>query len=291
MKIAHSMLILGLQVMMGTAFADPAANNTWYKAQKTGANYFFGAAGATYDGNNPDAFADTLRTENSDSPGDLSSADNRDEAGYVDASGNDPVALVNASGSYTSANSHYLRFEDFGFTTSSSTNKLYFLVRRTATSGPMYIGFEESVDLIDRPSGTSIKRLAKALATLETVSSTEKATKLYYTVGYDSNPGYTAFNSPETKRDKDVSIPSPTKWLLVEFLMRQQSGPALSVVCNIWHVPGSNAIPWAPTDSGVTLLATADVSIPSSPSNSYLPVVSLDNNDHQRVHAVKVIRP
>ena len=286
-----STLLLASSVAFSTRVFAQASDNTWYLAQKSGSDYFFGATGAAPTGDNPDGFADTLRTENADPPGDLSSAGDRAEVGYIDAAGDDPVALINASSSYTSANSHYLRFEDFGFTTSSSTNKLYFLVRRTATSGPMYVGFEKEVDLIDRPSGTSVKRLAKALATLETISGSEKATKLYYTVNYDSTPGSTSFTAPQAFRIKDVTIPTPTKWLLVEFVMNQQAGPVLAVECNIYHSPSSSDIPWSPSDSGVQMLATADISIPSSASGNYLPVVSMDNNSNHRLHAVKIDTP
>lgn len=257
-----------------------AANGTWYKAQKSGSDFFFAAAGGTPNGSNPDTFADTYRTLDDGTLGDLSSSGNRDEAGYADASGNDPVCLVNASTSYTSESSpsHYLRFEDFGFTTSTSvTNKLYFLVKRTSTSGPLYVGFEPVTAFDSRGTDEIPPCYTKAAASLDLSGGADKITALWTLEDNDTIPDSTSISA---------AVSNTAKFILVEFLIHQVNSSTLSVTCNAYLDTSSYSLLWAPDLT--KRFATVTVSIANTAAAAFLPTLSLDNNDHHKLHALMI---
>ena len=257
-----------------------AANGTWYKAQKSGSDFFFAAAGGTPNGGNPDTFADTYRTLDDGTLGDLSSSGNRDEAGYADASGNDPVCLVNASASYTSASSpsHYLRFENFGFTTSTSvTNKLYFLVKRTSTSGPLYVGFEPATAFDSRGTDETLPSYAKAAVAFNKPGSTDQITDLWSLEDDETVPVSTSVA---------VNISDTSKFILVEFLIHQVNSSTLSVTCNAYLDTSSYLLLWAPDST--KRFATKTVSIADTAAATFLPTLSMDANTHHKLHAVMI---
>ena len=258
-----------------------ATNGTWYKAQKSVSDFFFAAAGGTPNGGNPDTFADTYRTLDDGTLGDLSSSGNRDEAGYADASGNDPVCLVNASASYTSESSpsHYLRFEDFGFTTSTSvTNKLYFLLKRTPTSGPLYVGFEPATAFEYRGTDETLPSYAKAAVTFaKPTGETDQITKLWTLEDYGAEPDPT---------NVATSVSDTSKFILVEFLIHQVNSTTLSVTCNAYLDTSSYSLLWAPDST--KRFATVTVSIANTAAATFMPTLSLDNNTHHKLHAVMI---
>lgn len=264
----------------GSLNMSTAANGTWYKAQKSGGDFFFAAAGGTANGANPDAFADTYRTNDDGTLGDLSSAANRDEVGYADASGNDPVCLVNASTSYTSASSpsHYLRFEEFSFTTSTSvTNKLYFLLKRTSTSGPLYVGFEPATAFEYRGTDETLPSYAKAAVALEKPGATDQITNLWTMEDGGTSPASTSVSA---------TVSNTAKFILVEFLIHQVNSSTLSVTCNAYLDTSSYSLLWAPDST--KRFATVNVNIANTAAATFMPTVSLDNNVHHKLHALMI---